>query len=177
MIMKNFKDAIGWILILPVLLLASCGQHYSNDISSRLKAQSCNYLPIDDSLVALDTAGLVHIEATAGNPLVCDSVYVVGKTWWQAWQDRDARALFIGSMLVSAFLIIMFIIKGNNPGREGRAILLWPGAAIVAFGIGAAAFSWSKSNSDREIRKADYIEYIQRDGDLHNFWITPAKHY
>lgn len=177
--MKAFKEGWGWALILATFFSA-CGQHYSNDISSRLKAQNCKSLPLNDSLLELDSLGYVAIIPTDGNPTVCDSIYTVEKTWWQAWQagkkDGSVLIFYLGLLGVAVFLGLLYrAFQNNDRDSNSRAPLGWLVPVFACAIISAMALNWDKWNSGREIRKQDYIEYIHRDGDLRNFWTTPVK--
>ena len=178
--MKNLKNSWSSILILAVFL-TGCGQHYSNDISGRLKAENCRMMPLNDSLVYLDSLGYLNITATDGNPLVCDSVYTVEKTWWQAWQagkkDGSVLIFWLGMFGMLTSLALLYRAFERNRDSNSKAPLGWLLPVFACAIIMGFALEWDKWNSGREITKQDYYEYIQKDGDLRNFWTTPVKQY
>jgi hypothetical protein len=177
--MKSIKNIAGVMLL--ALFFCSCGQHYSNDISGRQLAEDGALLPINDSLVALDSAGYIHFTATDGNPLVQDSVYIIQKTWWQAWEQgkKDGSVLIfcIAIILAAFFLGILIWRLQTQRDSSSRAPLGWLVPVFAAAIVAGFALEWDKWNSEREIIKKDYVEYIQKDGDLRNYWPTPVKHY
>lgn len=178
--MKNFS----WVFIISVLF-ASCGQHYSNDIGQRMTAQQCKSLPVNDSIAALYEAGYVQItynqDAPNSNPQICDSIYVVSKTWWQAWQDgkKDGSVLifWIALILTAVFIAVFIWALENQRQSDGKAPLGWLVPVFACAIVCAFALNWDKWNTDREIRKQDYVQEVQAFGYLKYFWETPAKHY
>jgi hypothetical protein len=178
--MKKFKVLSALAL---VVLFSSCGAHYSNEIISRSTAQTCNFLPINDSVAALDAAGLIRITYIKNsNPEICDSTYSVEKTWWQAWQagkkDGSVVVFFVGilGLLVSLYCLWR-AFENNTRDSNSKAPLGWLVPVFACAIITGIALNWDKWNSGRDILKKDYIQYIKADGDLRNFWPTPVKSY
>lgn len=184
--MKKSKlfEGWGWTFIVAVLF-SSCGAHYSNDIGQRMTAQQCKSLPVNDSVAALYTAGYISIaynrDAPGSNPEICDSIYIVSKTWWQAWQagkkDGSVIIFFLGIAGAILSLYALFRAFANNRDSNSKAPLGWLVPLFGCLVIAGCALSWDKWNTDREIRKQDYVNEVQTKGDLHSFWETPAKNY
>jgi len=166
-------------IVLAIICLSSCSNHYNNKITGRGIAQSCNFSPITDSVQKLISEGMVSVDAShAGNPLVCDSVYTVKKTLWQNSKDLWGSwrgVTFVLGLVILIGLIVWFILLTSS-GEDRPATLAIPIAAILVGGslIGSSYFAFS---DEREIKKIDYVHYIQTDGDLHSFWSVPVKSY
>jgi hypothetical protein len=183
--MKIFKDVNMGIGLILATLLSSCGQHYSNEIIQWTTAQECHFKPVNDSIASLDAAGYIRItyskDAPNANPEICDSVYIVGKTWWQAWEqgkkDGSVLIFWISLILTILFIGVFIHFLENQRESDGKWPLGWLVPVFACAIVCGFALEWDKWNTDREIRKQDFVQYIQQDGDLHNFWTTPVKHY
>src|SRR5579859_5682623 len=164
---------IIWFII-PVLLLVSCAPDYHNKIIGRgVATVSCSMVPINDSLKSLIDSGFFNVNAGAGNPMICDSVYTVQFTTYQQWESGHKGFLIAGILvLIIGFGIFIYL---NNRGTGGMATLYIAFGALLIGGPLVGAFYYF--NPDREIKKIDYVHYIQKDGDLHNFWPLPAQFY
>lgn len=158
-------------LLLPVVLFASCAKDYHNKIVGRSIAQTGHFYPYTDSIKALVDAGYVRVIGSInGNPQVFDSIYTVEYTTYQKWHSGYKADLFIG---IAIFLAIMGVfIYLTSTGTNGKWTLILPFAAILIGGSFIGGFYYF--NTEREIRKADYVKY---NGDLEAFWDTPAQTY
>lgn len=170
------------LFLLPVILLASCGARYSNKIDDRKVAQQCNDRPLTDSVQSLGLQGYASISPIPGGTVeICDSVYVVSRTWKQAWSYEVANGytifFWLGILLLAGGIVGFIVLqnKGNGgiPAVVGLCVVILVSGAL----IGNSA-DWAKWNSAREIKKIDYVQtYSQSDAAKDAFWAGPAEAY
>ncbi len=159
-------------LLIPVIIV-SCSSG-PNKITDRHLAQTCNYSPLTDSINALIFAGFAHADLThAGNPLICDSVYTVSLTLAQKWSMDYKWCLWIGLAIIAGVLI--WFIKMTSSGSDSLGLMV---PLLIGLAIGCGVLSgFFYFNDYRDIRKADYVHYMNVDGNLDNWWKLPAQSY
>lgn len=166
--------------LLPILLLASCS--YTKDETPsgpdlHLSQQSHFLLASEIDTVYQHADKQVD----GGKYLVFDSVYTMHKTWGQAWavgrSDGSVILFWIGIVIIIFFFFVFYHAQNNQRDPNSKTFLVWVIPMVIGAGITGAAFGWDKWNSERDISKKEYIQYMQTDGDLHNWWKTPAKSY
>jgi hypothetical protein len=170
------------LFLLPVILLASCGARYSNAVDYREVAQTCKFTGLTDSVQLLGTEGFASVSPVPGGTVeVCDSVYVVSRTWKQAWSYEVANGytvwFWLGIILLAGGIVAFIILQnkgiGGTPAVVGLCVVILISGAL----IGNSA-SWAKWNSSRQIKKIDYVQtYSQSDAAKDAFWAAPAKSY
>lgn len=159
-------------LILPILLLASCQPDYNNKIIGRkVSTLSCDYAPIASMQAALDS-GFVNIDTGhADNPLICDSVYTIAFTTYENWHYGSKGYLVAGILVfIIGFEALMYTTSRGNTGAWTLGLAF---GTIIIGGCLVGAFYYF--NPYRDIKKSDYVHYIEKDGDLRNFPLNPAQ--
>jgi len=170
------------LFLLPIILLVSCGARYSNAINGREIAQQCNDRTLTDSVQSLGAQGFASVSSIPGGTVeVCDSVYVVSRTWKQAWSYENANGYTVFFWLGILVLVggIGVFIYLSSKGGFSAALVFIPCVAILVGGalIGNSA-DWAKWNSSRQIKKIDYVQtYSQSDAAKDAFWAAPAQTY
>lgn len=160
------------LLLCGVIFLASCSPNYHNKIIGRkVSTISCSFMPASSVQGQIDS-GFVNVDAShAGNPMICDSVYTIAFTTYENWHYGYPGYLSAGIIvMIAGFLTLIVITSRGNTAAWTLALAFGP---LIIGGCLIGAFYYF--NPYRDIKKSDYVHYIQKDGDLRNFPLNPAQ--
>jgi hypothetical protein len=150
-------------LLLPIVLLASCGARYDNSIHGTIITPS-------GWATAYDSTG-----EAVGTRQVYDTSYLVSPTWSQAWAwsgQRNNHVWFWLGIIILVIAVSIFVYEGNR-GNVGAGGVVGIMVAILVCGamIGGSV-EWERWNMDQEIGKPTYDKLMQHPGNLGPFWDT-----
>lgn len=160
-------------IALASVLFASCAPDYHNKIIARGTAQQCQFVTDSMASALMVTEDYDIRPSVAGNPQACDSVYTVEMTVGQKWHAGNKWLLFSGIFIFLAGFLNFAVSTSGGNNKESS--LGWVIGGLIIGGLLVGGFYCFSSS--RDILKVNYDKYILTDGDLHNFWSTPAQSY
>lgn len=161
--MKKSKlfEGWGWLFII-VVLFSSC----TSGITGTFLDNQGQFMPVNDSLRALEKAGYIHIEtAHAGNPLIQTVMLKYEPTFSQKLKiAKHDHTLTIAILLVIIALVIVIwaIIYSNGAGKFRGAITVAGCSAILLCCGAAGLINWAHMK-EMSISKQAY-DKMQADG-------------
>jgi hypothetical protein len=168
------------IAVGAIVLLASCqSTGIKNEIKARQISEDFTWVHQGDTATDADhTYVLIAPPNDPNSWEKHDSIYIVARTWGQAWAKGatdGSRILFfiglIGTIGGLAWSIYKFQQGTKDP--NDKSVLAWVLIPLIFFALMGISFSWDKWNSDREITKKEYIS----SPNLDQYWTTEPKHY
>lgn len=160
------------LILCAIAAFASCQPNYNNKVVNRkVSTISCVFAPIQIMQGGIDS-GFINVNTDhAGNPLLCDSVYTIEFTLYEKWHYGHTGSLWTGiAILIVGFLAYIIITSRGTDKRWTLAISF--GTLFLGGGFVGGFYYF---NEERNIKKSDYVHYIQKDGDLRNFPFDQAQ--